>query len=91
MSLPLESAWLEMVSRGWGGEYGLSSQKSAIGLSSEEECVVAGGTWEALSIADILKNLQNYSSLVQSVRMTSLQYHGPFSGVPRAAYVNGIP
>jgi len=57
MSLPLESAWLEMVSRGWGGEYGLSSQKSAIGLSSEEECVVAGGTWEALSIADIQQKL----------------------------------
>jgi hypothetical protein len=40
-----------------GGEYGLSSQKLAIGLSSEEECVVAGGTWEALSIADIQQKI----------------------------------
>jgi len=27
-----------------------------IGLSSEEECVVAGGTWEAMSITDIQQN-----------------------------------
>jgi len=49
-----------------GGTYGSSSQNLVIGLSSQEQCVVAGGTWDAFSIADIQQGTWDAFSIASS-------------------------